>query len=170
MKVRCPHCASRYELPERLLGPAGAQVRCPGCRGLFAVARDGTVSGVARAPGASRGGGTARPAENPPVLRPAEVEPDPGTAPDRGAASPEAVARALVDELAAHAGEAPREAFARGKLFSEWGPALAALHEEYRHRAGERASAAPLRAALLERWGIELAGPGVEDPTAGRTS
>ena len=170
MKVRCPHCASRYELPERLLGPDGAQVRCPGCRGLFAVARDGTVSPVARSPGASLGGGTARAAEDPPVLRSAEVEPDLGAAPDRAAVSPEAVARALVDELAAHAGEAPREAFARGKLFSEWGPTLAALHEEYRRRVGEDASAAPLRAALFERWAIELAGPGVEDPTAGRAS
>jgi len=170
MKVRCPDCASRYELPERLLGPAGAQVRCPRCRGLFAVGRDGTVSPVARSPGASQGGGTARAAEDPPVLHPGEVEPDLGAAPDRGVASPDAVARSLVDELAAHAGDAPREAFAHGKLFSEWGPALAALHEEYRRRAGEDASAAPLRAALLERWGIELAGPGVEDPTAGRTS
>jgi len=170
MKVRCPHCASRYELPERLMGPAGAQVRCPGCRGVFAVARDGTVSGVARPPAATQDGGPRQPTHVPPVLRAGEVESDLGAAPEPGAASPEAVARALVDELAAHAGDAPRVAYAGGRLFSEWGPALAALHEEYRHRAGERASAAPLRAALLERWGIELAGPGVEDPTVGRTS
>jgi hypothetical protein len=66
------------------------------------------------------------------------------------------VARALVDELAARAGEGPREAFGRGRLFSEWGPALLDLLGEYRRRVGSGASGAPLREALRERWGIDL--------------
>lgn len=66
------------------------------------------------------------------------------------------MAQALVSELAARAGDGPREAFGRGRLFSEWGPALMDLYGEYRRRVGAGASGAPLRAALRERWGIDL--------------
>jgi predicted Zn finger-like uncharacterized protein len=37
MQVSCPHCATRYVLPESLLGPLGARVRCPRCREAFTV-------------------------------------------------------------------------------------------------------------------------------------
>jgi len=37
MTVSCPHCSSRYLLPERLMGKAGAKVRCPQCRKAFVV-------------------------------------------------------------------------------------------------------------------------------------
>lgn len=171
MTVRCPHCSTRYELPERLMGRAGAQVRCPGCRGVFAVAPDGAVGdlsgpiapsrGTARppdpAPAAteSRAHGGPRAAARAPVA--AAHESAPGPAPSPATSSdPDSVARALVNELAARAGEGPREAFARGRLFSEWGPALMDLQGEYRRRVGAAASGAPLRAALRVRWGIDL--------------
>ncbi|HEY6865767.1 MAG TPA: zinc-ribbon domain-containing protein [Candidatus Eisenbacteria bacterium] len=161
MTVRCPHCSTRYELPERLMGPAGAQVRCPSCRGVFGVAPDGTVREGAKPPAAA-------PARAPEGARPSpsspESPPAPGMTRVPGAASaaatspptPETVAVSLVGELAARAGEGPREAFARGRLFSERGPALTDLYGEYRRRVGAAASGAPLRAALRARWGIEL--------------
>ena len=135
MTVRCPHCSTRYELPQQLMGPAGAQVRCPSCRGVFAVAPDGTARELSRA------------APSTSAVPPTRSAP---------AAPPESVARELVDGLAARAGEGPREAFGRGRLFSEWGPALMDLLGEYRRRVGAGASGAPLRDALRERWGIDL--------------
>lgn len=165
MTVRCPHCSARYELPEQLMGAAGAQVRCPGCKGVFAVAPEGTVREVSKpAPATREAGGTPAPAVTG-ARGPAEgrAAPQAARSPARAAApaqaqppSPESVAGALVSELAAHAGEGPREAFHRGRLFSEWGPALMDLYGEYRRRVGAAASGAPLRAALRERWGIDL--------------
>jgi len=128
------------------MGPAGAHVRCPSCRGVFAVAPDGTVHELGGSPasGAPRGAGAepAAPAAAPAIA--ATVE------------DPDQVARALVGELASRAGDAPGEAFARGRLFSEWGPALGELIDEYRRRVGSAPGGAALRAALRERWGIDL--------------
>jgi hypothetical protein len=123
------------------MGSAGAQVRCPACKGVFAVAPDGTVREVSKPAPAAR--------ETPaaPARAPATPVPPP---------SLESVAGALVSELAARAGDGPREAFSRGRLFTEWGPALMDLYGEYRMRVGAAASGAPLRAALRERWGIDL--------------
>ena len=156
MTVRCPHCSTRYELPEHLMGPAGAQVRCPSCRGVFGVARDGTVREIAApAPASSAARRPAvRPAPPAPVSAGPAVESD--VHPAAPTAAPEQVARVLVGELAARAGDAPRVAFEGGRLFSEWGPALTELFAEFRHRAGAAADAAPLRAAIRERWGIDL--------------
>ena len=152
MTVRCPHCSARYELPKPLMGSAGAQVRCPACRGVFAVALDGAVRELSKPAPATRETGAAPPRAAPPAHAP------PSSAPQSHAPapSPESVAGALVSELAARAGEGPREAFSRGRLFSEWGPALMDLYGEYRRRVGATASGAPLRAALRERWGIDL--------------
>lgn len=46
MHVTCPHCTTRYVLPESLLGPLGARVRCPRCREPFAVTPGGEVSTI----------------------------------------------------------------------------------------------------------------------------
>lgn len=140
------------------MGPAGAQVRCPSCRGVFGVAPDGTVREGAKPPAAA----PPRPSEGTRTAPASPPAPGGARAAEgaRAAApptpSPETVAVSLVGELAARAGEGPREAFARGRLFSEWGPALADLYGEYRRRVGAAASGAPLRAALRARWGIEL--------------
>jgi hypothetical protein len=128
------------------MGPAGAQVRCPSCKGVFAVAPDGTARELSKA---------APSAPAAPAARPAAVSRS-AAAPVAPPMPPESVARALVDELATRAGEGPREAFGRGRLFSEWGPALMDLLGEYRRRVGAGASGAPLREALRERWGIDL--------------
>jgi predicted Zn finger-like uncharacterized protein len=147
MTVRCPHCSARYDLPEALMGAAGAQVRCPACKGVFAVTPAGVVREVSKPAPAPRDAGGAPVRAAPPAHAPPSAEPPP---------NPESVAGALVSEFAARAGEGPREAFRRGRLFSEWGPALMDLYGEYRRRVGAAASGAPLRAALRERWGIDL--------------
>jgi len=43
MPVTCPHCDTRYVLPQALLGPGGARVRCPRCREPFSVAANGEI-------------------------------------------------------------------------------------------------------------------------------
>jgi hypothetical protein len=75
--------------------------------------------------------------------------------------SPFEVARAVLDELAAHSGEAIVEAQAQGRLFSEFGAVIAEAYEFYRRRVGPGADPAPFRAALRELWNVDL------DPTPG---
>jgi len=41
MIIACPNCSTGYLLPEHLVGPAGARVRCPRCQLLFTVGVDG---------------------------------------------------------------------------------------------------------------------------------
>ena len=36
MEIQCPHCASRFNLPEHLARP-GAKVRCSVCKTVFAL-------------------------------------------------------------------------------------------------------------------------------------
>jgi predicted Zn finger-like uncharacterized protein len=37
MTIACPYCGTRYLLPDHLLGPGGARVRCPNCQRSFVV-------------------------------------------------------------------------------------------------------------------------------------
>jgi predicted Zn finger-like uncharacterized protein len=37
MQVVCPYCSTPYVLPDHLMGPGGARVRCPNCREQFVV-------------------------------------------------------------------------------------------------------------------------------------
>ncbi len=141
--VRCPHCVTEYLLPETLLGPGGARVRCPSCHGSFSVARDGTVGSRAW-PGASPAG------PPPPVPE--------GTREER-------IARMVLDELAIQHGREIDDAVARGRPFAEHGPALMEAWDEFRRRAGKGADAAPFRDALRARWGIDLP---VSEESAGR--
>jgi len=39
--IACPSCSTGYMLPEHLVGPGGARVRCPRCQELFEVDADG---------------------------------------------------------------------------------------------------------------------------------
>jgi len=50
MTVACPQCAARWGLPHRLLGPAGARVRCPRCGTRFTVAVPATPAAPAATP------------------------------------------------------------------------------------------------------------------------
>jgi len=131
MNVGCPHCETRYELPESLLGPGGARVRCPRCTQTFLVGRDGGVSRGDTAPAAAA----------------------PAVA---GEASPADVARAVLERLAQEHGEAIEAAIASGRLFSEHGQRLIDAYDDYRRTVGRRADAAPFREALRERWGVDL--------------
>jgi predicted Zn finger-like uncharacterized protein len=152
--ISCPNCSTGYLLPEHLVGPGGARVRCPRCQDLFAV----DVEGRPRAPvppAATPG--------RPPFPRPLEAlaettvaaAPPPGTA-ESDADGRRAVARAVLDRLSAEQGDAIGRARDAGRFFAEFGPALMLAFEAYRRRAGESADPGAFRTALRERWGVEL--------------
>jgi len=165
MIVSCPHCAARYELPPRLLGPGGARVRCPRCAANFNVTAEETAPGGAgpRREESARDdpGATPRAPDRAPAAasgslatRTHDAEP-PGRA--ESSTDPHVVARLVLDELVARKGPALAEAYAQGRLFSEFGPALAAAFDEFRRRTVGSGDPAPFREALRERWGIDLA-------------
>ena len=70
--------------------------------------------------------------------------------------TPHTVARAVLDELSQHSGEAMAASRESGKLFREFGPVIAEAFEFYRRQVGPGADAAPFRAALREKWGVDL--------------
>jgi predicted Zn finger-like uncharacterized protein len=150
MTIQCPHCSTRYELPSRLLGPGGSEVRCPRCRRKFMVDADGAVIGAPAA------GGTAAAAAPP---SPAPEPRDPAAPPparEAPAPTPATVATAVLDDLAARSGAELAAANAHGRLFAEFGPALIAAYDEYRRRVGPGADPGPFRDAMRQRWDIEL--------------
>jgi predicted Zn finger-like uncharacterized protein len=145
LDIRCPNCETEYLLPEALLGPGGARVRCPSCQHNFAVARDGAVVPGDTGRGPARGAASAEPAERPALTHQERRE--------------VRIARMVLDEVVAHAGPALNDASARGRAFAEHGPELMAAWDEYRRRAGKDADPVPFRSLLRERWGIDLPGP-----------
>jgi predicted Zn finger-like uncharacterized protein len=161
MIIACPHCSTGYMLPENLMGPGGARVRCPRCQQVFAVGRDGRAKAAASSPPVT-------PLAPEPALEVKEELPASSqAAPAAPAASPTgveplAVARAVLAELAAREGEALEQARAEQRLFAAFGPALMEAYEAYRRRAGQDADPSAFREALRERWGVELL------PLAGR--
>jgi predicted Zn finger-like uncharacterized protein len=186
MTVQCPHCATRYELPGRLIGAGGAEVRCPRCRRNFLVSSDGVVLSPAAPAGGPRSAHPearepARPDPRGPARPAAEAGPTAtgaGSGPTGGAAErpgpaaqqiatapdPHVIARAVLGDLAERSGDPLAEAGAQGRLFSEFGPALLGAFDEYRRRVGAGAQPGPFREALRERWGIELEPRWGEDP------
>ena len=161
MIIACPNCSTGYLLPEHLVGPAGARVRCPRCQFLFAVG----VDGQPREPALSEPAPGSPPPERP--LEAVEEMPAVAATSPITTAAPEigaepgveghlAVARAVLDELAVHEGEAIERAQAGRRFFAEFGPALMVAYETYRRRAGAGADPSVFRTALRERWGVEL--------------
>src|SRR5262249_37150283 len=71
----------------------------------------------------------------------------------------QAVARRVLDELAARKGPAMSDANARGRLLSEFGPELAAAFEEFRKLSGGTGNPAPFREVRRERGGTDLSPP-----------
>jgi len=71
-------------------------------------------------------------------------------------ATPLEVARAVLDELSTHSGEAIAKSRLEGRLFREFGPVIAEAFEFYRRQVGSGADAAPFRVALREKWGVDL--------------
>jgi len=143
MNVGCPHCQTRYELPETLLGPGGARVRCPKCSQSFLVGPDGVISELA----------TAGP---PAPARAAAAPASPSSAAPAENVAPAEVARRVLERLALTHGTEIEAAIANGKLFSEHGQRLIEAYDEYRRAVGKRTDAAPFRDALRERWGVDL--------------
>lgn len=170
MIVTCPQCASGYVLPESLIGPGGARVRCPGCAHEFVVpppagpGRPGEPYDPPGDPGpAAPGEPPPEPERNPeipagPSTEPAQGDPPYGT---RGA---ERVAHEVLGELAERTGTRIAEAASRGLLFSEYGPALIDAWDEYVRRLGPGAPSGAFREALRERWGIDLSAALQRDP------
>ena len=155
MIIACPHCSTGYLLPESLMGPGGARVRCPRCQQAFAIGPDGRTK-------AARPSAVTDPS---PVERPLEVREEPPAssqaAPAAPAGSPAgveplAIARAVLGELAAREGEALERARNERQLFAAFGPALMEAYESFRRRSGPDADPAAFREALRERWGVDL--------------
>jgi predicted Zn finger-like uncharacterized protein len=141
--ISCPECGTGYLLPEHLIGPGGASVRCPRCQQLFAV----DARGLPQVPVGPQGGEQAlAPAPEPEAARRAK--------PAGGA--PLAVARAVLERLSRDHGHAIERARDEHRLFADYGPTLMAALETYRREAGEEAGPGPFREALRERWGVEL--------------
>ena len=161
MIIACPNCSTGYLLPEHLVGPGGARVRCPRCQRLFAVGVDGQPREPALAAPAPGSPAPERPidaveeapafAATPPVtIAESGIEAEPE------AAGHLAIARAALEQLAVHEGEAIERAQAERRFFAEFGPALMVAYETYRRRAGAGADPSAFRTALRERWGVEL--------------
>ncbi|TMQ73111.1 MAG: hypothetical protein E6K81_05550 [Candidatus Eisenbacteria bacterium] len=134
MTVHCPHCSTGYLLPDHLVGPGGARVRCPQCAGDFVVVRD-AAGDAAPAPAASA-----------PASGPASPPPAP----------PEAIAAAVLDDLVHDLGDGLSEARARGHVLSEHGPAILDAYAEYLRRAGPGVTPQAFRLALRDRCGVDL--------------
>ncbi len=155
MNVTCPHCLSRYLLPESLMGPGGARVRCPRCQEAFLVTPDGDVAAApqfaeaAMAPAPSA-------AEEAAVAAAPEPEPEPVEAVAAAPEGPEEVARRIVAALDQAIGAEIADATREGRLLSRFGARLLDAYDAYRNEAGRAVSAAPFREALRERWGVEL--------------
>lgn len=161
MIISCPNCSIGYLLPEHLVGPGGARVRCPRCQHLFAVGIDGQPREPAPPAPGSGSPASERPLEaveeTPAVAAVSPVAiPEPGTGTEPAAEGPLAVARAVLDQLALHEGGAIERAQAEHRFFAEFGPALMVAYETYRRRAGADAGPGAFRTALRERWGVEL--------------
>lgn len=139
MTVHCPHCSTGYLLPDHLMGPRGARVRCPQCKRPFVVLRE-------------EAGGTITRLDD--ILPPeSDAAPLPDAAPDEEAAR---VAEEVLDSLANQLGSSLTQARSRGRVLAEFGPDVMKAFDEYRSRLGERAVPAAFRAALKERWGVDL--------------
>jgi predicted Zn finger-like uncharacterized protein len=147
--ISCPNCSTGYLLPEHLVGPGGARVRCPRCQRLFAVGADGRPRPLA--PPATGALPPERPLET--VEEGAAASPAGAAPAGEGALE---VARSVLGQLAEHEGEALERARAERRIFSEFGPALMRAYETYRRRAGQDADPGAFRTALRERWGVEL--------------
>jgi predicted Zn finger-like uncharacterized protein len=133
MTVQCPQCATRYLLPDELLGPSGARVRCPSCGNRFDVTHDAQVTAVADD-------------------APAAPAPESGTD-DAQAAE---VARSLLRGLAERLGERLAPARASDRVLSEFGPELMSAWDAYCEQLGEGAPARPFRTELRATWGVDL--------------
>jgi predicted Zn finger-like uncharacterized protein len=166
MNVQCPHCSTAYLLPEHLLGPKGARVRCPKCQGTFDVpAQHAGSTSTSSPPGPAPAAATASDARplapaseraSAAALEAPAIRTD-GTAHDLDASAQAVEAAALLlDELSSRLGERLEQAVSQGRVLSEFGPSVMDAYAEYRRRLGAQASAAAFREALRLRWSLDL--------------
>ena len=134
MTVQCPQCSTRYQLPERLMGPGGARVRCPRCGVTFVVARE--------------------PVDAPAADETATVEQTRETTPQ-----PEALAAVLLAGLEERLGARLETARGHGSVLSDFGPELLAAWDAFRAQLGNEGSAEVFRTVLRERWAVDLGAP-----------
>jgi predicted Zn finger-like uncharacterized protein len=147
MTVTCPDCRTEYLLPDHLMGPRGARVRCPQCGHKFVVRREGQEGQEAPADATTQAEASPPPTpESRPVSEHAEAL----------SADPESVANELIAELDARIGPRLAEARARGKVLAEVGPELMATFDAYRKRLGSAASDEVFRRVLQERLGLSF--------------
>ena len=183
MTVHCPHCTTGYLLPDHLLGPRGARVRCPACRRPFVVLRNEAhpseplpqvasplAAGIAEATTLTTvestdvsGSETEPGLESTPDLEPAaDLQPTPAEITGAAEAPPadpsESIAAEILEALAARLGPRLMDARERGRVLAELGPELMKAYDDYRTRAGAGAPREAFGSVLRERWGVDLFG------------
>lgn len=138
--VACPHCSTRYLLPDSLLGSAGARVKCPNCMQAFLVSPSGAASPLPEATTESA---------PPPATQQVPAPVDDAVA----------VAFELVEAFASGREEEIAQAGRDGRFFAVYGAEIIAVFDDYKKRMGRDASPAPFRQLLMERWGVDLTPP-----------
>ena len=161
MNVYCSHCSTGYLLPDDLLGPRGARVRCPACGKTFVVLLD-----TASSTGDPVPTGVAAPtplAADRIEPAPTAVEPEAPSATvtkaagDGGAGGgDETLAHELLDGLAREKGPRLETARLSGRVLAEFGPELMSVYEEYRRRLGSAGSPLTFKRVLKELWAVDL--------------
>jgi predicted Zn finger-like uncharacterized protein len=174
MTVHCPHCSTGYLLPDQLVGPRGARVRCPDCQGAFVVLPDTGEDRAGEALGESRSGNVFENARRgatgaagaagsalmdaEPASTDASLSLELSVPDSPPTEEPAVVAAAVLEALVATLGDALVDARRRGKVLSEHGPAIMGAYAEYRRRAGGVVPPDPFRAALKGCCGVDLIG------------
>jgi predicted Zn finger-like uncharacterized protein len=164
MNVFCSHCSTGYLLPDHLLGPRGARVRCPTCGKTFVVLLEtASATGAASPVSASDSGPSApRSVDAEPIATVEPLESDPAGSSDgtrsgaTSATGDEKLARQLLDGLAQEKGERLETARQRGRVLAEFGPELMTAYEEYRRRLGSGGSPLAFKKVLKELWAVDL--------------
>ena len=133
MTIHCPHCSTGYLLPDALLGPRGARVRCPRCTQSFVVVRESPPATPGPAPSTVEAGGTGA------------IDEDPA-----------AIAREVMSALSTRLGQRLAEARASRRVLAEFGPDLMTAFDDFRRRAGIEASPGAFKTELRDKWGVDL--------------
>lgn len=132
--IHCPACSAGYLLSRSLMGPLGARVTCPACREAFGVGAGGELVQGTAAAAASR-----------------------ETARTSGAATDErALAREILDDLAARVGDDLAMAARESRLFRDHGRELLEAFDHFRERAGRQVGAGAFLDELMLRWRVDL--------------
>jgi len=153
MTVYCSYCSAGYLLPDHLMGPRGARVRCPRCGKTFVVLRDPAAGDDATATEPAARGGAAAGGESAIVTAHAVA---PVAAPAGSDAHAERLASELLDAIAAAGGDRLLAARQRGRVLAEFGADLMRAYDEYRSRLGTGAPALAFKRALRDRWAVDL--------------